>query len=45
MNRGARANAGFTLVEILVVMTLMSVIMLALGASMRTIAQTGERVD
>ena len=45
MNRGARAHAGFTLVEILVVMTLMSVIMLALGASMRTIAQTGERVD
>lgn len=37
--------AGFTLVEILVVLTLMSVVMLALGAAMRTIAQTEERVD
>ena len=37
--------SGFTLVEILVVMTLMSVVMLALGAAMRTIAQTEERVD
>ncbi|MDB5947219.1 MAG: ral secretion pathway protein [Ramlibacter sp.] len=45
MSRGRRNVAGFTLVEILVVMTLMSVIMLALGAAMRTIAQTEERVD
>ena len=45
MRRGFRAASGFTLVEILVVMTLMSVIMLALGAAMRTIAQSGERVD
>ena len=37
--------SGFTLVEILVVMTLMSLVMLALGAAMRTIAQTEERVD
>ncbi len=37
--------SGFTLVEILVVMTLMSMVMLALGAAMRTIAQTEERVD
>ncbi len=44
MSRRARV-AGFTLVEILVVMTLLSVIMLALGAAMRTIAQTEERVD
>lgn len=41
----ARRPSGFTLVEILVVMTLMSVVMLALGTAMRTIAQTGERVD
>ena len=40
-----RTGRGFTLVEILVVMTLMSVVMLALGASMRTIAQTETRVD
>lgn len=45
MNRRSRQSAGFTLVEILVVMTLMSVIMLALGGAMRTIAQTEERVD
>ena len=45
MKRSSRNVAGFTLVEILVVMTLMSVIMLALGAAMRTIAQTEERVD
>lgn len=40
-----RGVSGFTLVEILVVMTLMSAIMLALGASMRSIAQTEVRVD
>lgn len=45
MMRGRPNVAGFTLVEILVVMTLMSVVMLALGAAMRTIAQTEERVD
>jgi general secretion pathway protein J len=41
----AGASRGFTLVEILVVLTLMSVIMLALGSAMRTIAQTEARVD
>lgn len=45
MSRRPRNVAGFTLVEILVVMTLLSVIMLGLGAAMRTIAQTEERVD
>lgn len=45
MTGGRRCAAGFTLVEILVVMTLMSVVMLALGAAMRTIAQTEERVE
>lgn len=42
---GRGTGRGFTLVEILVVMTLLSVVMLALGASMRTIAQTETRVD
>lgn len=42
---GQGRMSGFTLVEILVAMTLMSVVMLALGAAMRTIAQTEERVD
>jgi general secretion pathway protein J len=42
---GMRAMRGFTLVEVLVVVALLSVVMLALGASMRTIAQTEERVD
>lgn len=42
---GRQAGRGFTLVEILVAMTLLSVVMLALGASMRTIAQTETRVD
>lgn len=36
---------GFTLVEILVVMTLLSVIMLALGSALRTVAQTQDRID
>lgn len=45
MKRRLSQAAGFTLVEILVVLTLMSVVMLALGAAMRTIAQTEERVD
>lgn len=40
-----RRVRGFTLVEVLVVVALLSVVMLALGASMRTIAHTGERVD
>lgn len=36
---------GFTLVELLVVMSLLSLIMLALGGALRTAAQTEERVD
>lgn len=36
---------GFTLVEILVVMSLLSVIMLALGSALRSIAQTESRID
>ena len=40
-----RRHRGFTLVEILVVLGLLSVVMLALGAAMRTIAQTETRVD
>lgn len=37
--------AGFTLLEILVVMALLSAIMLALGAALRTMAQSEVRVD
>ena len=44
-SRGPGKVSGFTLVEILVAMALMSVVMLALGAAMRTIAQTEGRVD
>ena len=36
---------GFTLIEILVVITLLSVVMLAMGAALRTFAQTESRLD
>jgi general secretion pathway protein J len=36
---------GFTLVEVLVVMSLLSLIMLAMASALRTTAQTEERVD
>lgn len=36
---------GFTLIEVLVVMTLLSLVVLALGSALRTTAQTEERVD
>ena len=36
---------GFTLLELLVVMALLSVVMLALGAALRTIAQSEVRID
>ena len=38
-------SKGFTLLEVLVVMSLLSLIMLGLGSALRTTAQTGERVD
>lgn len=38
-------HRGFTLVEILVVISLLSVVMLALGAAFRTFAQTEVRLD
>lgn len=38
-------SSGFTLVEVLVVMSLLSVVMLALGSALRTVAQTEERID
>jgi general secretion pathway protein J len=43
--RGRTKAAGFTLVELLVVMSLLSLVMLALGAAMRTMAQSEQRVD
>lgn len=43
---GLRAEArGFTLVELLVVMALLSLVMLAMGSALWTAAQTEERVD
>ena len=39
------ASRGFTLLEILVAMALLSVVMLALGSAMNTIARTQERID
>ncbi len=43
--RGHSPSRGFTLVEILVVISLLSVVMLALGAAFRTFAQTEVRLD
>jgi general secretion pathway protein J len=40
-----RRLRGFTLLELLVVMGLLSAVMLALGAALRTIAQSEDRVD
>lgn len=40
-----RRQRGFTLIEVLVVMTLLSLVVLALGSALRTTAQTEERVD
>lgn len=36
---------GFTLLEVLVVMSLLSLVMLGMGSALRTTAQTGERID
>jgi len=38
-------SRGFTLIEILVVMSLLSLLALGMGSALRTTAQTGERVD
>jgi general secretion pathway protein J len=43
--RSTVRQGGFTLIEILVAMALLSGIMLALGASMRTLALSQERID
>ncbi len=43
--RGSGVASGFTLVELLVGMVLLSVIVLALGSALRTFAQTEIRVD
>ena len=42
--RTAIFSAGFTLIEVLVVMSLLSLVMLAMGSALRTTAQTEERV-
>lgn len=38
-------HRGFTLIEMLVVMSLLAVIMVAMGSALRTMAQTEDRVD
>ena len=45
LQRAAVSFAGFTLIEVLVVMSLLSLVMLAMGSALRTTAQTGDRVD
>lgn len=45
LRRTRRTARGFTLIEILVSVTLLSMIMLAMNAALRTIAQTESRVD
>jgi general secretion pathway protein J len=40
-----RSSGGFTLVEMLVAMTLLSLLVLAMGSALRATAQTEERVD
>lgn len=39
------SSLGFTLLELLVVMSLMSLLVLAMASALRTTSQTGERVD
>ena len=43
--RRTALSSGFTLIEVLVVMSLLSLVMLAMGSALRTTAQTEERVD
>ena len=45
MTGSVQASRGFTLVEVLVVMSLLSLLALGMGSALRTTAQTGERVD
>ena len=40
-----RLQLGFTLVELLVTMALLSILMLGMASALRTMAQTEERVD
>lgn len=42
---GIREVRGFTLVELLVVMALLSLVMVAMGSALRTASQTEQRVD
>lgn len=45
MSSLSQSTRGFTLVEVLVVMSLLSLLALGMGSALRTTAQTGERVD
>lgn len=44
-SRISQPQRGFTLLEILVVISLLSIVMLALGSALRTMGQTEERID
>lgn len=44
-SKSVGAGRGFTLVELLVVISLLSLVMLAMASALRTMAQTEERVD
>lgn len=44
-SKKASLSGGFTLVEMLVAMTLMSLLMLGMASAVRTMAQTEERID
>lgn len=44
-SQSRRHLGGFTLVEVLVAVSLLSIIMVAMGAAMRTMAQTESRID
>ncbi|RYF31704.1 MAG: prepilin-type N-terminal cleavage/methylation domain-containing protein [Comamonadaceae bacterium] len=45
MSGSLQSSRGFTLIEILVVMSLLSLLALGMGSALRTTAQIGERVD
>ncbi|WP_326534106.1 prepilin-type N-terminal cleavage/methylation domain-containing protein [Pseudorhodoferax sp.] len=45
MSRPTARAGGFTLLEVIVVMALLSLIMLAMGSALRTTAQTEQRID
>ncbi len=45
LRRSRRDNSGFTLVEVIVAMTLLSLVMLVLGSAIRSMGASAERID